>query len=364
MAVVHHHQPGIATRLEQVSSPAGLGMTVVRVRIYGSMLYAPLAPAFGRALEQAAREFRPDIVHVHLPNLSAFWLLRSGFLASIPWIVHWHADVVVDDSHPALALAYRAYRPLEQAILRRAVRIIATSPPYLQASSPLVRWHGKCTVVPLGIDASRLVPPDAGPINHGQSPFASGTGPKLLFVGRLSSYKGLEYLVRAVQAVPGVILAVAGDGEEGEKINSLVVRLGLESRVKLLGRVDEITKARLLQEADVVCLPSINRHEAFGLVLLEAMCCGTPVIATRVPGSGMQWVVRDGYSGWLVEPREVSAITSLIHRFGDDPGPLRKASAAARKEFTSRFEIGAVADAVIRLYAMATGDGAGVRGAG
>jgi rhamnosyl/mannosyltransferase len=107
---------------------------------------------------------------------------------------------------------------------------------------------------------------------------------------------------------------------------------------------------QLLRDADVLCLPSINRHEAFGLVLVEAMGCGTPVMATRVRGSGMQWVVEEERTGWLVEPGNATAIARLIERLGANRRLLARAGAAARETFAHRFEIQPVADAVVDLY--------------
>ncbi len=357
MGVVHHHQPGVPTREEHWSPHCGGFITIVRVRTFGRFLYAPVSPGFGRVLEQAARAYRPDIVHAHMPNLSAFWMLRSRSLAQVPWVVHWHADVGIDATKPTLAFAYRAYRMVEQSILRRAARVIVTSPPYLQASEPLRPWHSKCTVIPLGLDATHLTRTDVD--EPPSSPFSSRAALKLLFVGRLSAYKGLEYLIEAVAAAQDVELVIAGEGDELQRVEALVRRLGVKSKIKLLGRVDDGLKVKLFQQADVVCLPSINRHEAFGLVLLEAMACGVPVIATRVPGSGMQWVVNDGRTGWLVEPHDSAAIAKLLEELVADSRLLRRAGRAAKQDFSTRFDIGAVAENVIRLYHSISGASTG-----
>src|SRR5699024_5451513 len=104
-------------------------------------------------------EFKPDLLHLHLPNTSAFWAMAIPAARKIPWIVHWHADVVASRHDSKLALAYPLYRPFEQRFLKVASAIIATSPPYLESSSALAHWRDKCQVIPLGLDPARLPEP-------------------------------------------------------------------------------------------------------------------------------------------------------------------------------------------------------------
>ena len=128
---------------------------LVRVPVRWTLAFAPLAPGFALALRRLLRELQPDVIHVHMPNLSAFWLLALGAADDSCCVVHWHADVVVQ-RQPLLAFLYRFYRVLEHGLLARADAIIATSPDYLAASAPLAPWQEKSTVVPLGLDPARL----------------------------------------------------------------------------------------------------------------------------------------------------------------------------------------------------------------
>lgn len=346
-AIVHQHESLVAPRTETLSLSDGAAAQLRRVRIWGRLLYAPLAPAFGRELESFAHTFRPDVVHVHVPNASAFWLLRSRALAEIPWVVHWHADVPDGSGFSPLALAYRVYRHCERALLRRAARIIVTSAPYLAASTPLRPWRDKCRVVPLGLKQ----PQEVAAAPSGREPgYSDGGALKVLFVGRLSRYKGLDYLIRAVQAVPGVEVIVAGEGEEQRRLAALVDRCRLGAAVRLVGGVSEEAKGRLLDAADVLCLPSTSRHEAFGLVLVEAMARGTPVVATRVPGSGMSWVIGDSGAGWTVEPQNVVQLADLLARLRDSTSVREEARRAALDNFRKRFQIADVALRIDQVY--------------
>jgi len=346
-AVVHHHECRLPTRFESLRFSGTAVAEVARVRIWSTLLYAPIAPAFGRELESFAEVFKPDLVHVHMPNASAFWLLRSRVLAKIPWVVHWHADVIDGASLSALAQAYRVYRYLETALLSRAARIIATSAPYLATSAPLQPWQSKCRVVPLGLKGPRSdvsAPPDSEPR------FADATALRVLFVGRLSRYKGLEYLIRAVQRTPGVELVVAGTGETHTRLAALVESCGIGPRVRLVGYVAEGLKNRLMTTADVLCLPSTSRHEAFGLVLVEAMARETPVIATSVRGSGMSWVVGQSGAGWTVDPGSTVQLANLLAWLRDSPAIRKAARGAALDNFRTRFQIGDVAQEIRRVY--------------
>ncbi len=101
-------------------------MTIYRAPCYGRLLYAPISPTFPFWLARAIREFQPDLLHLHLPNTSAFWALLVPAARRLPWVIHWHADVVASTIDRRLALAYRLYRPFEQRLLAASRR---SSPP-------------------------------------------------------------------------------------------------------------------------------------------------------------------------------------------------------------------------------------------
>jgi len=321
-----------------------------RVSTLGQLSYAPVSPGFGRALAAMMAEFRPDVLHLHMPNTSAFWALRSARARAVPWLVHWHSDVVGPGLDTKLKLLYPFYRPFEQALLERADTVIATSPPYLESSRALAPWRDKCRVIPLGLDPARLETSGASDGPAWRYPNRL----RVLAVGRLSRYKGFDALVRAAARTDEVEVVIAGEGHERRRLERLLREACGEDdsdRVRLVGSVDDRCRNRLLQDCDVLCMPSRNRAEAFGLALLEAMAAGKPAIATRVPGSGMGWVVQDERTGWLVEPGDVDGLSDLLTRLAADPDALRKAGQAARERFEAGFGIEAVAREVVGAYA-------------
>jgi len=322
---------------------------LVRVPVQAQLIYAPLALGFRSALARAIDRLRPDLLHLHMPNNAVFWALTLPSAGRLPWVVHWHADVVQTRMRAALRLAYRLYRPFEQAVLERAERIVVTSPPYLAASEPLRPWRHKCAVVPLG-----LAPDGAG---AAVAPVAAAGGRplRLLAIGRLAYYKGFDTLIRAVAAMGDVELQIAGDGELRGELEALVRRLtpaGASPAVRLLGAVDDDAKHRLLGECDVVCLPSCERTEAFGVVLLEAMKYGRPCIASDLPGSGMPWLLAEAGGGLLAPVGDTAGWQRAIGQLHGDPALRRRLGEAGHRAFVERFSIDACARGIAAVYGL------------
>lgn len=344
-AVVHEHDPGSGP--EEAAEVGPLPFEVRRVAMPMQVAYAPVSPGFGRALDELLQRFRPDLLHLHMPNTSAFWALASRRARALPWVVHWHSDAAGPGLGKRLKLLYPFYRPLEQALLRRAEAVVATTPPYLESSPALRRWRGKCRVLPLGLDPGRATFSESEAPGDWRCPGKL----RVLSVGRLSRYKGMEVLAEAAARVEGLELVIAGAGERRQRIEALAARA--PGRIRLAGAVSDAERNRLIVSCDVFCLPSINRAEAFGLALVEAMAAGKPVIATRVPGAGMAWVVEPGRNGWLVEPADADDLSRLLADLCGRREVLERAGGEARSSFDARFRIDEVARGMERIYAEA-----------
>lgn len=331
---------------------------ITRVPVQLQLIYAPLALGFRPALAQAIELHKPDVLHLHMPNNSALWVLTLAEARSIPWVVHWHSDVVVSRIRTTIALAYRLYRPFEQALLARATRVIATSPPYLAASEPLSAWRDRCAVVPLGLDTANL--PEAES-EAGDTLAWRPRTLRLLSIGRLTYYKGFETLIRAVARLTNVELLIVGDGELRQELQDLIDQLtqrGANTSVRLLGNVDDEEKHALLQSCDVFCLASRERTEAFGLVLLEAMHYARPCIVSALPGSGMPWVIESAGAGLKVPAEDVTAWMVAIERMQNNSAQRQQWGSAGRHMLHTRFSIEACVRTVSIQYALATSDAA------
>jgi len=329
---------------------------VVRVPVQFNLSYAPIALGFRSALNRAIDRIQPDVLHIHMPNNSALWALTLPGARKVPWVVHWHSDVVVSNIKWSVALAYMAYRPFEQALLERSQQIFATSPPYLQASAALKPWRDKCEVVPLGINLRAVVPSvpqhTAGDASA-RLGWREGTHFKLLSIGRLTYYKGFETLIRAVSELPGVELLIAGNGELREELQALIDRhkpADGPPRVRLLGGVEETEKHALLEACDLFCLASRERTEAFGIVLLEAMQHARACLVTDLPGSGMPWVVAQAQAGMHVPFEDVDAWRSSIARLQHDVELRDKLAQKGRHALQRLFSIVPCTKTITRHY--------------
>lgn len=323
-----------------------------RVPVQFNVVYAPIAFGFRKALGRAIQRIQPDVLHLHMPNNSVFWALTLAQARDIPWVVHWHSDVVVSRIRTAVALAYRLYRPFEQAVLSHAARVIATSPPYLEASEPLSLWRDKCEVVPLGLKSASLPPIEAP-----QVPDWKNKGSlRLLSIGRLTYYKGFETLVRAVAGQPKWELLIAGEGESRQELEALI-RASTppeeQANVRLLGQVSDAQKNALLGSCDIFCLASRERTEAFGMVLLEAMHHARPCIVSDLPGSGMPWVVRQAGAGLCVPQEDVPGWQNAIRNLQDHLQQRAELGAAGQRALHEHFSIAACARSLETRYLLA-----------
>ena len=325
------------------------GVTVERAGCVAAPLYAPVSPGFPLRLSSMIRRHRPQVLHLHTPNTSCFALLVSRAARRMPWVVHWHADISADAKDWRLHVAYRLYRPFEQAVLKRAAAIIVTSQAYRDASVALEPWLAKTKVIGLGLRPA--------PNSTAQDPnWPAGDGIKLLAVGRLSYYKGFDTLLDALAllrergdvSMPRLLLV--GEGEHGRRLREHASRLQLDDCVRFAGAVDDDALQAAYSSADLFALPSLDRSEAFGLVLLEAMRAGLPVVASAIAGSGVGHVVSDGVTGDLFASGDARALADALTRMTREPARRERMGAAGYARWRDEFSLERSATQVAELY--------------
>jgi glycosyltransferase involved in cell wall biosynthesis len=338
VACLVHATPGKAADAPRTDTGR---VRVERVPCHGQLLFAPVSPAWPWHFRRLMRDFRPDVLHVHVPNPSTFWLLLNGAARRTPTIVHWHADIPEDSGHRGLKLAYPPYRGFERALNARAARIVATSNAYLDASRALAPFRSKCEVIALGI-ADAAAP--------GRAPIWPAGRLKVLAVGRMSYYKGFDVLLDAIAQEPSASLVLVGHGEQRASLEARVATLGLGERVMFAGNLDDAGLEAAYRACDLFCLPSLDRAEAFGMVLLEAMRAGKPVLASDIPGSGVGTVVVQGVTGKLVPPRDVASLREALGHFANAPDELDRMGRAGQGRWEGHYRIDAVTKRWIQLY--------------
>lgn len=321
-------------------------MTVIRVDGGGRILCVcalavaagtMIAPAMLRYLARHQAEY--DIIHVHHPDPMAALALRlSGYKGRV--ILHWHSDIFSQKQ------LLRLYLPLQQWLVRRAERIVGTTPVYLEGSPYLAGVQERCVCVPIGIDPVRCDPAEAA---RRRASFPQGH--LLLSVGRLVPYKGYRYLVEALRMLPeDYHLVIVGKGPLQAELEQQIAADGLQGRVTLAGFVSDRDLPSYFAACDVFVLSSVLKTEAFAIVQPEAMSCGKPVVSTRIPDSGVAWVNRDGCSGLTVPPAEAGALAQAIRRICEDRELYEKLSLGARERFESLFTLNQMINKIKQIY--------------
>jgi glycosyltransferase involved in cell wall biosynthesis len=339
-AVLAHADPSS----ERIVDPPG----ILRCPVWLRLFFAPLSPLYVLWLRRAIRRFRPEILHIHMPNVSPFWALLLPSARRIPWVVQWQSDVEPSRFKLSLRLLYPYYRIFERALLERAEAIVVASPQYLDASAPLRPWRSKCRVIPLGIDPARLPEADAAKA----APYWKGGALRLLAAGRLTYYKGFDMLIRAVAPEPSLQLVIAGAGEEYPRLDRTIVRAGAVDRIRLVGGIDDATLHALMATCDAFCLPSVERTEAFGIVLLEAMRYGRALVASDLAGSGVTYVARQGQNAVLLPPGDTSAWREGLQSLAEHPRGLVLMGRLGRERCLHEFDIASVARRIRLLYSL------------
>ncbi|WP_026377334.1 glycosyltransferase [Aestuariibacter salexigens] len=334
-AIVHQHQLGRGFKKETLD-----GITVHRLPIQFIALFVPVSLLAFFSLRKIIKQEKPDLLHLHMPNATCFWLLFSRSARKLPWVIHWHSDVVGAVPDWRIKLLYPIYHIFERRLLSRTAAIITTSQQYLDSSTPLQDFTEKCRVVPLGLPDVQI-----------ESEKSSGQGLSLFCVGRLTYYKGHSYLIDALTKVSGEIhLTIVGGGDLQGTLESQASNLELNDKVSFIYNASNEEVLKLMASCDALVLPSIERTEAFGLVLLEAMRAGKPCICTDVEGSGMSEVVQHEKTGLVVASSNADELASAIERLANDPALCEKLGIAGRERFIERFEIRAVASEVDNIY--------------
>lgn len=236
--------------------------------------------------------------------------------------------------------------------------ILPTSDRYAKSSLFLREFLDKCVTVPLGVDVSRFRLVEAGKSLGGRTDVStveqaerlrSEHGDRIvLFVGLLRYYKGLTYLIEAMEAVDGKLLIV-GDGPMRSELEALVRKRRLLDKVVFVGKVPEDWLPAYFHCSDVFCLPAIFRSEAFGVCQLEAMACGKPVVSTDLD-SGVPFVNQDGVTGLVVPPRDPRALAGAIGALLTDRRRAVSMGEAGKRRVEREFTVRRMAESVLSVY--------------
>lgn len=271
----------------------------------GSVAKISIAPRTLAQLARAMRDFAPDVVHVHEPFAPGIGM-RAVWSSPAPVVGTFHSYFARETREGRL---YTALAPLLRPIWRRVDRRIAVS----QAARHSAKGRlgkGDVKILPNGVEVERFA--------HAEPARDLPAGRKLLFVGRLEPRKGLPFAMRAFSSLarryPDLSLIVVGDGPERDAIT--LVPPALRGRVHMLGKVSYEALPTYHRAADIFISPATGA-ESFGIVLVEAMAAGLPVVASDIPG--YREVARHGRESLLVTPSNAVALAQGIASLLDHP---------------------------------------------
>lgn len=285
-----------------------------------------------------------DVIHLHMPfPIGDLACLLSGFKGKI--VLWWHSDVVRQKKLMLL------YKPIMLRMLKRADAIIVATQGHIEGSAYLKPFRDKCRIIPFGVEQSIEAAADKYVT---ENEILKETGEKhspvkFLFVGRFAYYKGCDVLLEAFAKVTGAQLVMVGSGGMEEQLRRRAEELGIADKVQFAGSLPEEELCRKYAECDVFVLPSVARSEAFGLVQMEAMAFGKPVINTNLP-SGVPYVSIHGKTGLTVEPGSVDKLAEAMQWMVDQKEERLQMGERARERMKAEYQLESMTTRTLELY--------------
>jgi rhamnosyl/mannosyltransferase len=314
---------------------------VTRFGRLGSALKLDFCPD----LVQGLRRLDADILHMQVPNPTMILALLAA-RPRAPVVVAYQSDVINQRLRAAL------FRPLERLAYRRVRMILPSSPAYPSGSTFLRSYADRLHVLPMGIDLKPYLEPSAADLDasqlvrdrHGRG------GPLWLCAGRMVYYKGFIHAIRALTRVDGRLVLI-GNGPDAPRLQAEAKRLGLSDRVDFLGELPHyLDVVPYYLAADAFWFPSNARSEAFGLVQVEAMASGCPVINTRIPDSGVPWVSPHEQTGLTVPVNDPEALAAAAGRLLTERGLRDRLTVAGRRRAAAEFDHSVMAERSLAIY--------------
>lgn len=326
---------------------SALGYNITRAASFGKLASTSISPALIKESFKQLHNY--DVIHIHLPDPMAnlaVYLVRPE--AKI--VLHWHSDIIKQKQ------LLKVYAPLLNWLVKRANVIIATSLNYAESSFWLQKYSFKTKIVPIGIkdplvESDSFSQADRLPKENVFS-IKKSINDKIVFsLGRMSYYKGFGDLIEAAKFLPkNYKIVIGGTGELLQEYILKVKNHGLTDQVELIGKIEQSKLWDCYRACDVFCLPSVQRSEAFGVVLPEAMAFSKPILATNIIGSGTSWVNKHNFSGINVDPGNPSQLAEAIKLILSSEELIKKYSIGARSRFEDEFTRDKMVDKIIKVY--------------
>lgn len=317
------------------------GVKVYRVGAWVSIARQALSLSYFTMLRKAINEFKPDVIQFHWANPFPAAVLLTMLPKDVKLVVHWHMDIIKQ------AKIYPLVKPVETWLLKRADRVVVTSPQYRDGSKPLQPFKEKVRIVPNSMDEHlfKLQQGDQHEIERIKNRY--GNKKIVFFIGRHIQYKGLPYMIEAEKYIKAdCAVLIAGNGPLTEALKKQCK----SDRIHFIGRLSDEELRWHYYAADVFAFPSITKNEAFGVALAEAMYCYTPAVTFTIPGSGVNWVNLNGETGIEVPNRDCKAFGNAIDRLLSDKKLAEQYGEAAHRRVVENFTIPKMMEKMNEMY--------------
>ncbi|MEW5759840.1 MAG: glycosyltransferase family 4 protein [Candidatus Thermoplasmatota archaeon] len=311
------------------------GINVKRVKTIGTIFSTPITPGLKKFLGDE------DIIHAHSPPpLSSYYAAKFCRKENKKFVLTYHCDLELPTFFGNLITSF--YRKtFDRYTLNTAKKIIATSESYVSTSRAL--WNYETIIIPNGVDTGKFKP--GLECNEIKEKYGENI---VLYVGRLVYHKGLDVFIESAKYVDDAKYIVIGSGEMKAQLADIIEKFGLENKVELIGKVDSSTLPKYYSACNVFVLPSVSRLEAFGLVLLEAMACGKPVVASDMPG--IREILKEGENGFLIEPFNAKKLAEKLNVLISDKKFAESLGANGRKIVEEKFSWSKICEKLEKVY--------------
>ena len=311
--------------------------TLMCTKTFAKVKATMLSPSMISKMRRICNEY--DVVHIHHPDpMACLALYMSGYKGKVA--LHWHSDIIKQKK------LLKLYQPLQNWLIERADTIIGTSPVYLQSSPWLKKVQDKTVCLPIGVVPLEVDEEKAAAVRKKYE------GKKIVFsLGRLVPYKGYKYLIDSAQYLDdSYVVLIGGGGPLKASLKEQIDSSGLHDKVKLLGFLSDEEVAAYFGACDLFCMSSVYATEAFGIVQIEAMSAGKPVVATKIPGSGVSWVNAHKESGINVEPKDSEALANAFKRILESEETYNAFSEQASQRYRDMFTKEKMIENCIEIY--------------
>lgn len=336
----------VATREGRTRTVRDGEATLHLLRQRGTLFLAPVVPGMPGALHRLRGSRAFDAIVLHYPNPMGVLALAASLLArpKTEKIVVWHHADTLLEGRGKRAL-YALFRPLEEFVFRRADAFAGATPHHVPRSPTFGRFAGRSAILPYAVPDAWF---DVDPAETREAEEVRGRvgGRYVLFVGRLVPYKGLDVLLAAADRIRARVV-VAGTGPLREAIEGEIDARGLRGKVLLAGRVADLRPWYL--GCDLLVLPSVSALEGFGIVQIEAMALGKPVVSSDL-ATGVTYVNRHGETGLTAPVGDADALARACNALLDDDALRSRMGEAARGRTLREFSYSALADRAVALF--------------